>query len=124
VLGEVAVSRASTSRGVLLNAAGLTFGFSATPGTPSCCWADPVAARAAETVALQVVALLNRSRWWHVVGVLFIVGVLAFVPGTTSRRVRVRALREQTGWASTIYVAALGLLLAQYTFTATTPPRT
>src|SRR5579859_203590 len=68
---------------------------------------------------IRLVALLNDvSVWWHITGVLLIVGVLAFVP---SRHASVSyvftSTFNTTGWHSTFYVLLLGLLLAQYTFT-------
>jgi amino acid transporter len=66
-----------------------------------------------------IVAKLNDiSVWWHIVGVLLIVGVLAFVPSHHQSASYVFGhFVNDTGWGSTFYVALLGLLLAQYTFT-------
>ncbi|MGA2824502.1 MAG: amino acid permease [Streptosporangiaceae bacterium] len=66
-----------------------------------------------------IVAKLNDiSVWWHIVGVLLIVGVLAFVPSHHQSASFVFGhFVNDTGWGSTFYVALLGLLLAQYTFT-------
>jgi amino acid permease (GABA permease) len=71
------------------------------------------------TVGVRLVALLNSiSVWWHVVGVLVIVVVLAVVPAHHQSAAYVFGhFENHTGWGSTLYVAALGLLLAQYTFT-------
>ncbi len=68
---------------------------------------------------IRLVALLNNvSVWWHILGVLLIVGVLAFVPSKhASAHYVFTTIYNGTGWHSTIYVLALGLLLAQYTFT-------
>jgi amino acid transporter len=68
---------------------------------------------------IRLVALLNNvSVWWHILGVLIIVGVLAFVPSKhASAHYVFTSIYNGTGWHSTIYVLALGLLLAQYTFT-------
>jgi amino acid permease (GABA permease) len=72
------------------------------------------------TFGIRLVALLNNvSVWWHIVGVLVIVGALAFIP---SHHQSVSYVFTQyvnlTGWAGApIYVFAIGLLLAQYTFT-------
>jgi amino acid permease (GABA permease) len=68
---------------------------------------------------IRLVALLNDiSVWWHIIGVLIIVGVLAFVPSHHYPAGQVFGhFVSNYGWHSTIYVAALGLLLAQYTFT-------
>src|SRR4051794_12213884 len=71
------------------------------------------------TFGVRLVALLNDiSVWWHILGVLIIVGVLAFVPDQHQSASFVFGhFVNNTGWGSTLYVVLLGLLLAQYTFT-------
>jgi len=68
---------------------------------------------------IKLVALLNDvSVWWHILGVLIIVGVLAFGPSKHASGGYVFGhIVNNTGWGSTFYVLLLGLLLAQYTFT-------
>ncbi|MDT7545811.1 MAG: hypothetical protein QOE99_1921 [Actinomycetota bacterium] len=68
---------------------------------------------------VKVVALLNNiSVWWHIVGVTIIVLVLAFSPDHhQSTHFVFTKFVNNTGWGSSFYVAMLGLLLAQYTFT-------
>ncbi|MFD2094076.1 amino acid permease [Blastococcus deserti] len=68
---------------------------------------------------VRIVALLNDvSVWWHVVGVAVIVGVLAFVPDShQSASFVFTEFVNNTGWQSGLYVALIGLLLAQYTLT-------
>jgi amino acid permease (GABA permease) len=68
---------------------------------------------------IRLVALLNDiSVWWHIVGVLTIVGVLIFAPSHhQSAKFVFTSTFNGTGWSSTFYVLLLGLLLAQYTFT-------
>jgi amino acid transporter len=68
---------------------------------------------------IKLVSLLNDvSVWWHITGVLIIVGVLAFVPSKHASASYVfGSTFNATGWHSTFYVLLLGLLLAQYTFT-------
>jgi amino acid permease (GABA permease) len=68
---------------------------------------------------IRLVALLNDiSVWWHVIGVLTIVGVLAFVPSHHYPASKVfTSTFNGTGWHSLFYVLLLGLLLGQYTFT-------
>ncbi|HSR85003.1 MAG TPA: amino acid permease [Streptosporangiaceae bacterium] len=68
---------------------------------------------------IRLVALLNDiSVWWHILGVLIIVGVLAFAPSHhQSAHTVFTGIVNNTGWHSTFYVLLLGLLLAQYTFT-------
>jgi amino acid permease (GABA permease) len=71
------------------------------------------------TFNVRLVALFNDiSVWWHVLGVLVIVGVLAFAPDHhQSADFVFTEFVNNTGWGSGFYVALLGLLLAQYTFT-------
>jgi amino acid permease (GABA permease) len=68
---------------------------------------------------VRYIALLNNvSVWWHIVGVLVIVGALAFAPAHhQSASFVFTHFVNNTGWASKFYVVLLGLLLAQYTFT-------
>jgi amino acid permease (GABA permease) len=68
---------------------------------------------------VRLIAILNNiSVWWHIVGVLIIVGVLAFVPSQHQSASWVFGhFVNNTGWGSKFYVLLLGLLLAQYTFT-------
>jgi amino acid permease (GABA permease) len=68
---------------------------------------------------IKLVSLLNDiSVWWHILGVLIIVGVLAFAPSHHQPAHAVfTSIVNNTGWHSTFYVLLLGLLLAQYTFT-------
>jgi amino acid transporter len=68
---------------------------------------------------VRLVALLNNvSVWWHILGVLIIVGVLAFAPSHHQSASYVFThFANGSGWGSKIYVLMLGLLLAQYTFT-------
>ncbi|HTR94277.1 MAG TPA: amino acid permease [Trebonia sp.] len=68
---------------------------------------------------VRLVALLNNvSVWWHIIGVLLIVGVLVIAPSHhQSASFVFTHYVNNTGWGSWLYVALLGLLLAQYTFT-------
>jgi amino acid permease (GABA permease) len=68
---------------------------------------------------VRLIALLNNvSVWWHVIGVLVIVAVLAFTPAKHQSAGFVFGhFVNNTGWGSSFYVVLLGLLLAQYTFT-------
>jgi amino acid permease (GABA permease) len=68
---------------------------------------------------IKLVSLLNDiSVWWHILGVLIIVGVLTFVPTHhASAKYVFTSTFNTTGWHSIFYVLLLGLLLAQYTFT-------
>jgi amino acid permease (GABA permease) len=69
---------------------------------------------------IRLVALLNDvSVWWHIVGVLIIVGVLAFAPAHHQSASFVFGhFNNDTGLKiGSLYVVLIGLLLAQYTFT-------
>ncbi|MFG2331676.1 amino acid permease [Streptomyces sp. NPDC048604] len=67
---------------------------------------------------VRLVSLLNSiSVWWHLAGVAVIVGALAIVPDRhQSPGFVFTEFVNETGWANPFYVAAIGLLLAQYTF--------
>ena len=68
---------------------------------------------------VRIVARLNDvSVWWHVIGVAVIVGALAFLPDNhQSASFVFTEFVNNTGWQSSLYVALIGLLLAQYTLT-------
>src|SRR5258708_27103209 len=69
---------------------------------------------------IRLVALLNDvSVWWHIVGVLVIVGVLAIAPSHHQSASFVFGhFNNGTGLAvGSFYIVLIGLLLAQYTFT-------
>ena len=94
--------------------------FSATPGHTVLLFGLILLLHGAlNTFGVRLVALLNNiSVWWHVLGVLVIVGALAIAPSHhQSASFVFTHFANTTGWHSTLYVAALGLLLAQYTFT-------
>lgn len=67
---------------------------------------------------VRLVSVLNGvSVWWHLIGVGVIVTVLALVPSRHQSAGFVFGhFTNDTGWSSPWYVAAIGLLLAQYTF--------
>ncbi|WP_163504843.1 amino acid permease [Fodinicola acaciae] len=71
------------------------------------------------TFGVKLVAFLNDvSVWWHVLGVLVIVGALAIFPSHhQSASFVFGGFVNNTGWTSPIYVTLIGLLVAQYTFT-------
>ena len=71
------------------------------------------------TIGVRLVAFLNDvSVWWHILGVLIIVGALIIIPSHHQSASWVFThFVNNTGWGSTVYVFLLGLLLAQYTFT-------
>ena len=71
------------------------------------------------TFGVRLVALLNDiSVWWHLAGVVIIVGVLLFLPSHhQSPSFIFTHFVNNTGWGAPVYVFLLGLLLSQYTFT-------
>ncbi len=71
------------------------------------------------TFGVNLVSLLsNVSAWWHIVGVLIIVGVLWIVPTShQSFSWTLTAFHNETGWSFGPYVFLMGLLMAQYTYT-------
>jgi amino acid permease (GABA permease) len=74
------------------------------------------------TFGVRLVAMLNDvSVWWHILGVLVIVGVLVIAPKHhQSLSFIFTSFKNETGATfpgSVIYVFLIGLLLAQYTFT-------
>ncbi len=70
---------------------------------------------------VRVVRVLSDvSVWWHVAGVAVIVGVLFVVPDNSEGMGFVTTYVNATGWTGPfawVYVALIGLLLAQYTIT-------
>ncbi len=71
------------------------------------------------TFGVNLVKLLSDvSAWWHLLGVLVIVLVLAIVPDQhQSLSWTFTEFRNNTGWSSGIYAFLIGLLMAQYTYT-------
>lgn len=71
------------------------------------------------TFGVRLVAFLNDvSVWWHIGGVLIIVGALFIIPSHhQSASFVFTHFVNNTGWGSSLYVFLIGLLLAQYTFT-------
>jgi amino acid transporter len=102
--------------GAFLN---LQWGFQPTPGWTMVLFIGILLLHATLNLfGVRLVSVLNSvSVWWHLAGVAVIVGVLAIVPDhhQTPSFVFTQFVND-TGWHSPIYVAALGLLLAQYTF--------
>jgi amino acid permease (GABA permease) len=121
-LGQVAVTAgvdfgAASFLNALLD---LQFGFSATPVHTVLIFGVILLVHGLlNTVGVKLVALLNSvSVWWHVLGVLVIVGALVIVPSHHQSAAFVFGhFVNNTGWSSGFYVALLGLLMAQYTFT-------
>jgi amino acid permease (GABA permease) len=98
----------------------LTTGFSATPGHTVIVFAVVLAAHGSlNTFGVGVVAFLSDvSVWWHILGVLVIVGCLTFIPSHHSSASFVFGhFVNNTGFKNSFYVVLIGLLMAQYTFT-------
>jgi amino acid permease (GABA permease) len=121
-LGQVAVTA-----GVDFGAAFFTnallemqFGFSATPAHTILVFAVILVIHGVlNTLGVRLVAVFNNvSVWWHLLGVLVIVGVLVLVPSHhASASFVFTHFVNKTGFSHPFYVALIGLLLAQYTFT-------
>nr|WP_241265889.1 amino acid permease [Streptomyces boncukensis] len=102
--------------GAFLN---LQWGIEVTPGSTMLIFLCILLLHAALNLrGVHLVSLLNSvSVWWHLTGVVVIVGVLALVPSHhQSPSFVFTEFANDTGWDNPIYVAAIGLLLAQYTF--------
>ncbi len=98
----------------------IVFGFAATPAHTMLLLAGILFAHGLMNAygARLVRLLCNVSVWWHILGVLVIVAVLAFVPKHHQSAGFVFGhLANFTGWGILPYVFFLGLLNAQYTFT-------
>ncbi|MFF7415366.1 amino acid permease [Streptomyces lydicus] len=122
VLGQVAVTAGiDFGAASFLNAyLDLQFGLTATPGHTVLLFALILLLHAAlNTFGVRIVAVLNSiSVWWHLLGVLLIVGALALLPSHHQSAAFVFThFVNNTGWSSTLYVGLLSLLMAQYTFT-------
>jgi amino acid permease (GABA permease) len=121
-LGQVAVTAGiDFGAAFFINAfCDLQWGFAATPGHTILIYAGVLLLHGLlNTFNVRLVALLNQvSVWWHILGVLVIVITLAVVPSHHQSASFVFGhFVNHTGWTSGFYVALLGLLLAQYTFT-------
>ena len=121
-LGQVAVTAGIDFGAALFTTAflNLQWGYTATPGHTVLVYAAILLLHGIlNQFGVRLVALLNDvSVWWHLIGVLIIVGALVFVPSHHQSASFVFShIVNNTGWHSTFYVILLGLLLAQYTFT-------
>ncbi|MFF0448797.1 amino acid permease [Streptomyces sp. NPDC004609] len=97
----------------------LRWGFEPTPGHTMLIFAGILLLHAALNLfGVKLVGVLNSiSVWWHLGGVALIVGTLAVVPDShQSPEFVFTEFVNGTGWENPLYVAAIGLLLAQYTF--------
>ncbi|WP_035851445.1 amino acid permease [Kitasatospora azatica] len=122
VLGQVAVTAGvDFGAATFLNAyLDLQWSFATTPQHTMMLFAGILLLHGAlNTFGVRMVAVLNSvSVWWHVGGVLLIVGALALVPSHHQSVGFVFGhFVNGTGFQSSFYVGLLSLLVAQYTFT-------
>lgn len=102
--------------GALLN---LQWGFDPTPQSTMVVFVCILLLHATLNLfGVRLVSLLNSvSVWWHLAGVAIIVGALALIPSHhQSPEFVFTEFVNNTGWSNPLYVTAIGLLLAQYTF--------
>ncbi|WPB88797.1 amino acid permease [Streptomyces malaysiensis] len=102
--------------GALFN---LQWGFDPTPESTMVIFVCVLLVHAALNLfGVRLVSVLNSvSVWWHLAGVAIIVGALAIVPSHhQSPEFVFTEFVNDTGWSNPLYVTAIGLLLAQYTF--------
>src|SRR5881227_3880915 len=113
LIGQVAVTAGiDFGAALFLNAfLDLQFGYSATPGHTILLLAIILVVHGLlNTFGVKLVAVLNDvSVWWHLLGVLVIVGVLALVPDHHQPASFVFGqFVNNTGWGSAPYVFLLG----------------
>ncbi|MFE2186150.1 amino acid permease [Streptomyces sp. NPDC059455] len=102
--------------GALFN---LQWGFDPTPESTMLIFVCILLLHAALNLfGVRLVSVLNSvSVWWHLAGVAIIVGALTIVPSHhQSPEFVFTEFVNNTGWSNPLYVTAIGLLLAQYTF--------
>lgn len=98
----------------------LQFGYAATPAHTITLFGVILLLHAVvNTFRVRVVGFFNTvSVWWHLIGVVVIVGALLIIPDKhQSPGFVFTEFVNNTGWGSAVYVALIGLLMAQYTFT-------
>ncbi len=121
-LGEIAVTAAIDfgCATTWMAFANLVWGVEVTPGGVFLVFLVIIVSHAAlNTFGVNLVSLLSSiSAWWHVVGVLIIVGALWILP-TKHQSVAwtLTGWHNETGWSFLPYVFLMGLLMAQYTYT-------
>jgi amino acid permease (GABA permease) len=124
-MGEVAVTAAIDFGAAITTSAflGLTFDMEVTKLRTFLIFLVIIAVHGLlNTFGVSLVRLLSDvSAWWHLVGVAFIVVVLAFVPDHhTSIHDVFFQVKNETGFSfggAGAYAVLLGLLMAQYTYT-------
>ena len=121
-LGEIAVTAAIDfgCATTWMAFANLVWGIEVTPATVFGVFVLIILSHALlNTFGVNLVSLLSSiSAWWHVVGVLIIVGALWILP-TKHQSVSwtLTGFHNETGWSFLPYVFLMGLLMAQYTYT-------
>jgi amino acid transporter len=121
-LGEVAVTAAIDfgAATTMMAFAALTFGVTPTAANTFILFIVIIAIHGAlNTFGVKLVSwLCNLSAWWHIVGVLIIVGALWIIPTShQSFSWTMTAWHNETGFSFGPYVFLMGLLMAQYTYT-------
>ncbi|MEV6849739.1 amino acid permease [Actinoplanes sp. NPDC051411] len=124
-LGEVAVTAAIDFGAAITTSAflSLTFGMTVTTGKTFLIFLVIIVVHGLlNTFGVNLVRLLSDvSAWWHLVGVLIIVVVLAVVPDQHKPIHEVFfEVKNATGFSfagAGIYAVLIGLLMAQYTYT-------
>jgi len=96
--------------------ASIQWGFEPTPGKTMLIFLGILLLHALLNLfGVRLVSVLNSiSVWWHLAGVAVIVGALVIVPDhhQSASSVFTKFVND-TGWSNPVYVAAIGLLLAQ-----------
>ena len=121
-LGEVAVTAAIDfgAATTMMAFANLVWGIEPSKGTTFALFIVLIVVHGLlNTFGVNIVSLLsNVSAWWHIVGVLVIVGALWIMP-TQHQDVGWTFTHwyNGTGWSFGPYVFLMGLLMAQYTYT-------
>ena len=124
-LGEVAVTAAIDFGAAITTSAflSLTFDMEVTVGRTFLIFLVIIIVHGLlNTFGVNLVRLLSDvSAWWHLVGVVIIVAVLAIVPDQHKPISEVFfEVRNETGFTfagASIYAVLIGLLMAQYTYT-------
>ncbi|SDY52810.1 amino acid/polyamine/organocation transporter, APC superfamily [Micromonospora pattaloongensis] len=124
-LGEVAVTAAIDFGAAITTSAflSLAFDLEVTPGRTFLVFLAIIVAHGLlNTFGVNLVRVLSDvSAWWHIVGVVVIVGVLVVVPDQHKPISEVFfEVRNATGFTFTgagFYAVLIGLLMAQYTYT-------
>lgn len=121
-LGEIAVTAAIDygAAATTMAFANLMWGVEVTPLNTFVVFVVIILIHAAlNAFGVKLVSLLSTvSAWWHIVGVVIIVGVLWILPKShQSAEWSFTTFHNETGYGNAFFVFLLGLLMAQYTYT-------